>query len=438
MKHIKILSTLIIATILTIYLPIISVFADDEPKIYSEAALLIDANTEKILYSKCAEERKYPASTTKILTAVLTIENSNLDDVVTVDYDSIMQVPSGYTVAALQVGEQITVKQLLQVLLIHSANDAANVLAKHVAGSIEDFANMMNAKLAEIGCANTHFTNPSGKHDENHYTTAIDMAKLMKYCMKNETFLELLSSKNCIIPATNKYDERVFTNSNEMLIKDTREIASNYYYPYAIAGKTGYTAEAKNCLVSYASKDDLNLICVVLGAIRTDDGLSARFVDTKTLFEYGYNNYTLRKVCDFNSIAKSIEIPNATRDTKELDLITTDSIIALINQKDLEKNLEPEIVLNDNLTAPITQGDTLGKLTYNIEGIEYTTNLVAAHSVEKDNSLFFFIHLILIALILFILYKLIFEKNNKFKNNKYNFKIFNKLKNKKHNFKFKK
>lgn len=424
MKFKNICTTLIIAIIIAILLPITSVFADNTEnlKIYSEAALLIDAKTGKVLYDKNADERKYPASTTKILTAILTIENCNLDDVVTVDYDSIMQVPAGYTVAALQVGEQLTVKQLLQVMLIHSANDAANVLAKHVGGSIESFASMMNSKLAEIGCENTHFTNPSGKHDENHYSTAKDMAKLMNYCIKNETFKEISSSKNCIIPATNKYDERVFTNSNEMLIKDTREISSNYYYPYVITGKTGYTAEAKNCFVSVAEKENLQLICVVLGGIRTDDGLSARFIDSKTLFEYGYNNYTLRKVSDLNSNVKQIEIPKATRETKNLDLLTTDEIVVLISQKDLDKELEPEITLNENIEAPITKGDTLGKITYNVEGIEYSTNLVAAHNVEKDNSLFLFIQLVLIAIILFALYKLLYtKKNKKTRNNKFTY-----------------
>ena len=434
MKYKKLLAILLVAIVLAIFLPNVNVFAQDsaEPKVYSEAALLIDSNTGKILFSKNENEKKYPASTTKILTAILAIENCNLDDVVTVDYDSIMQVPAGYTVAALQVGEQLTVKQLLQVMLIHSANDAANVLAKHVGGSMESFESMMNSKLSEIGCENSHFTNPSGKHDNNHYTTAVDLAKIMNYCIKNDTFKEISSSKYCIIPATNKYEERMYTNSNELLVKDTREISSNYYYPYVIAGKTGYTAEAKNCLVSVAKKDDLQLICVVLGGVRTDDGLSARFVDSKNLFEYGYNNFILKKIRDTGSIAKQIEVPKATKDTKDLDLITTNEIIALINQNNLDKEFEPEIILNDNIEAPITEGDTIGKLTYNIEGIEYTTNLVASHSVKKDNSLFFFIQLILIGIILYLLYKFLFMNNNQRKTkikNKYNFNYLKNFKN---------
>ena len=420
-KKIFLISILILAiTILTSFTPVLAVNENNTeesiPKVYSEAAILMDDNTGKILYDKDANVRKYPASTTKILTAILAIENCNLDDKVIVDYDSIMIVPSGYTVAALQVGEELTVKQLLQVLLIHSANDAANVLAKHVAGSIENFANMMNSKATEIGCKSSNFTNPSGKHDENHYSTAYDLALIMKYCMKNETFREIAASKSCIIPQTNKYSERIFTNTNELLVVDTREISSNYYYPYAIAGKTGYTSEAKNCLVSMAKKDDLTLICVVLGGVRTDEGLSARFTDTKELYEYGYNTYTIKKLREENAIAKQIEVNNATQDTKNLDLLISNDMYVLIKQKDINKEFEPEIILNENISAPINEGDILGKIKYNIEDIEYTSDLKASHLVKKNNFIFFIIQLILIGFIIYTVYNLYF--NNKKPNHK--------------------
>lgn len=249
MKIKKLIVTLFTLILFFSFLP---VYADsEEPQITADAAILIDSNTGKILYSKNENEKMYPASTTKIMTAILTIENCNLDDTVTVPYEAIASIPSGYSVAALQPGEKLTVNQLLQVLMVHSANDAANVLAYHVAGSIESFATMMNTKVSELGLENTHFTNPSGKHDENHYTTAYDLSKIMQYCMKNSTFRTLAGLKSCVIPATNKYDERIFSSTNELLT------ASNYYYKYAIAGKTGYTTEAKNCLVSVANKDDL-------------------------------------------------------------------------------------------------------------------------------------------------------------------------------------
>ena len=159
----------------------ISCYAVNEPNIIADAAILIDSSSEKILYSKNATEKMYPASTTKILTAILVIENCNLEDIVTVPYEAISSIPSGYSVAALQAGEQCTVNQLLQMMLVYSANDAANVLAYHVSSSLEAFSTLMNNKISELGLKNTHFVNPSGMHDKNHYTTAYDLAIIMKY-----------------------------------------------------------------------------------------------------------------------------------------------------------------------------------------------------------------------------------------------------------------
>ena len=200
---------------------------DKQPDISAESAILMDSSSERILYAKNENTKMYPASTTKILTAILVLENCNLNDIVTVPYEAIITIPSGYSVAALQAGEQLTVEQLLQVLLVHSANDAANVLAFHVSGSIDAFASLMNQKVSDLRLENTHFTNPSGKHDENHYTTAHDLAIIMKYCMKNSTFRHLAGLKSCTIPATNKYEERIFKTTNELLIYDNRNVASN-------------------------------------------------------------------------------------------------------------------------------------------------------------------------------------------------------------------
>ena len=348
------------------------------PQISAEAAILIDNSSEKILYSKNENQKMYPASTTKILTAILVIEKCNLEEIVTVPYEAISSIPSGYTVVALQPGEQLTVMQLLQVLLIHSANDAANVLAYHISGSIEEFANLMNNKISELGLKNTHFTNPSGMHDENHYSTAYDLSIIMKYCMKNPTFRNLSNLKYCTIPATNKYDERVFNTTNELLIYDNRNVESNYYYKYAIAGKTGYTTQAKNCLVSVSNKDNLELICVVLSVGLYPNNLSAKFIDTKTLFDYGYNNYKIREQ---NAIVTQIEVANGTKETKNLDLLTADNITSLIPQEDLNTEFSSQIEINENISAPIAQGQILGKLVYNIDNIEYSSDLIAAHSV---------------------------------------------------------
>lgn len=379
----------------------------DVPEISSDAAILIDSSSEKILYSKNENEKMYPASTTKILTAILVLENCNLDDIVTIPYEAISSIPSGYSIAALQAGEQLTVQQLLQVMLVHSANDAANVLAYHVSGSIDSFATLMNKKVADLGLTNTHFTNPSGMHDEKHYTTAYDLAIIMKYCMKNSTFRSLSSLKHCIIPSTNKYDERVFNTTNELLT------ASNYYYKYAIAGKTGYTTQAKNCLVSVSNKDGFELICVVLSAGLYDNNVSAKFTDTISLFNYGYNNYTIKKLREKNAIATQIEISNATKETRNLDVLLSNDLTALVSQDNFETEFDPEIEIYNNLFAPIAKGKVVGKITYNIDGIDYSSDLIASHDVKLSSFWTLTIQIILVVLILFILYKLLFENDYK-------------------------
>lgn len=386
---------------------------EEPPEILAGAAILIDSSSEKIIYSKNINEKMYPASTTKILTAILTIENCNLDDIVTVPYEAISSIPSGYSVAALQAGEQLTVEQLLQMMMVYSANDAANVLAYYISDSINSFANLMNLKVQELGLLNTHFTNPSGMHDENHYTTAYDLSIIMKYCMKNSTFRNISKLKYCTIPATNKYEERVFNTTNELLQYDNRDVESNYYYKYAIAGKTGYTTQAKNCLVSVCNKDNLELICVVLSVGLYPNNLSAKFVDTKTLFDYGYNNYTIRKLRDNNAIATQIDVSGGSDETKTLDLLIAEDITVLVPKEDLNTDFSPEIEINPILIAPISQGQVLGKITYTVDNIEYSSNLIASHSVEKSEFFTFIIRLVLIVFILFLLYKLLFENNPK-------------------------
>ncbi len=400
---------LIILIILMLIISSTVVKATSEPpQLIAEAAILMDSSTEKILYSKDSDKKMYPASITKILTAILVIENCNLEDIVIVPNEAIASIPSGYAVASLQVGEKLTVTQLLQVMLVYSANDAANVLAFHVSGSIEKFAELMNNKVAELGLTNTHFLNPSGVHDENHYSTAYDLAIIMKYCMKNSSFRSLSSLKHCTIPATDKSEERVFITTNELLRYNNHEVASNYYYKYAIAGKTGFTSQAKNCLVSVSNKENLELICVVLSADLYPNNLSGKFIDTKALFEYGYNNYTLRRLRERNAIASQIEIGNGTKETKNLDLLISDDITALISQNDLNTEFYPEIEVVDNLFAPISQGSIVGKIKYNIDGIEYSSNLIASHSVEKSSFVTLLVQSLLIFLILFFLYKLLF------------------------------
>ena len=217
---------IILLAITFIWLNSSLVLASSEmPNLISQAAILMDNKTEKILYDKNANEKMYPASTTKIVTAIVVLEHCDLNETVTVSYDAAMSIPDGYSSASLQVGEQLTVEQLLELLLVHSANDAANVLAEHTGGSIESFVSMMNTKVNELGLSHTHFTNTFGMHNDNHYTTAQDLAMIMRYCIQNEDFRRLTGKASCAIPATNKYGVRRYTSTNELIIPNSR----NYY-----------------------------------------------------------------------------------------------------------------------------------------------------------------------------------------------------------------
>ncbi len=395
-----------------------SMASDKDIALYSQAVVLMDSNTGKVLYEKNSEEKMYPASTTKIMTAILAIENCNLSDTTTVSYDAVMSVPAGYSNASLQIGEELTIGQLLDVLLVRSANDAANVLAEHIGGSIESFASMMNTKAEEIGCKNTHFTNPSGKHDDEHYTTAHDLGLITQYCMKNSTFRLIVSQSSCTVAPTNKYEQRHYNNTNDLIIPNETKRADNYYYKYAIGVKTGYTKEAKNCLISASNKDEFELISVVLGAGPTETGLSGRNIDSINLLNYGYENYTIKKIKSKDDMIKQIEIKKATKDTKDLDLVLSDDVVVLMKQDTSSESALPEIKINDNLVAPIAKGTVIGSITYDVDGLKYSRDLLASHDVEKSNIIPIVIRLILLFIILFIIYKLITmtsKKNGKHK-----------------------
>ena len=376
--------------------------------LYSDVAILMDSATGKVLAEKNSNEKMYPASTTKILTAIIAIENCKLDDKITASYDAVMSIPVGYSNAAIQPDETLSVEELLNLFLIHSANEVGMIFAEHISGSVENFANLMNQKAAEIGCTNTHFTNPSGIHDEEHYSTAYDMALIAQYCMKNETFRSIVSKPSCEVAATDKYEERYFVNTNDLI-----RPSSQYYYQYAIGIKTGFTSQAKNCLIAASKKENMELITVILGAQTTDNGKSARYVDSINLFEYGFNNYKFQEIKAQNDVIQEINIKNATKETENLQLLLKDSISSIVPMNFNLENLDYSIELNENISAPIAQGATLGKITYNIDGVTYTSDLVASHNVEKFDLILLIGQIILVIIVLFILAKLLSPKRNK-------------------------
>ena len=375
-------------------------------EISSESVILIEKNSGKILYSKNSNEKRYPASTTKILTAILAIEHLSLNQKIIASHDAIMSIPSGYSIAAIQIGEGLTVQELLEVFLVHSANEAGFILAEGVSGSIPAFARLMNKKAEEIGCKNTHFTNPSGLHDENHYTTAHDLALIAKYCMENETFRSIVSMTSCTIAPTDKYEERYFKTTNDML-----NPKSKYYNPNIIGIKTGYTKQAQNCLIAGFKKDDIELISVVLGS-PSSVNVSGKYSDTQTLFDYGMKNFGYKTIINSGDAVSQIEIPNANEETKILDLIVEDAINIFIKNSDIN-NVKHEIKLNENITAPILTNTVLGTITYEIDGNTYTSNLLAKNDVSINEFLNNLLNILFIIIILIIVFVLIHSKKKK-------------------------
>lgn len=373
----------------------------NQPSISADASIVIDNKTNKILYSKNENKKMYPASTTKILTAILVIENSNLDDLVTASYDAIMSIPDGYSIANIQIGEQLTVEQLLELLLVHSANDAANVLAEFIGGSTDSFVSMMNTIINELGLSDSHFTNVYGMHNENHYTTAHDLAIIMKYCLKNDTFRKISGQASCSIPSTNKYGTRTYNSTNELLIPN-----SSSYYKYLTTGKTGFTSQAKECLVSSAYKDDLELIGVVLGS-------NNRFSDTRAIYDFAYSNYSIKIIANEGDIASNITISNSTKETESLNLLLDESIPVLISNSQDISEISPEIILNDNISAPIEEGSILGKIKYTVAGVTYSTNIIAEHNVEKSKLPIYILYLSIAFIFIIICFILIYKKNSK-------------------------
>lgn len=388
----------------------IRVSANSLPETYAPSCLLMEESSGKVLYSKNANSIMYPASTTKIMTAILTIENCNLSDTATVSHNAVFSIPDGYSTANLVEGEELTIEQLLNVLLIPSANDAAVVLAEHIAGSVESFSEMMNNKAAEIGCKNTHFVNPSGVHNENHYSTAYDLALIGKYAMQLSTFRSIVSKTYCSLPITNKYDkeDRIFSTTNELLKLNS---STSYYYQYATGAKTGYTDPAGHCIVATATKDNISLIAVVLNDGFTDENISQRPIDCKTLFEYGFNNYSMVSIANKGDVGHTINVINATSETASLNLLYSENLSVLVPNGFDFSSVTPNIKLTQGLFAPISEGTILGSISYDIDGVNYSCNLVASHTVYSNNLIKTAMELALLIIILILFAKFLNFKN---------------------------
>lgn len=261
----------------------------DGPEVGSPCVILMEMTTGAVLYEKNCNEQNYPASITKILTTLIALENSELDEVVTFSTDAIDKTEGSGI--ARDYGEQMTMEQCLYAVMLSSANECAYAVAEHVGGTIENFVVMMNEKAQELGCTSSHFANPHGLFDESHYTSCYDMALIARAAYENETFRIITGTARYTIPPTNKHaEETPLQNHNEMLYPWQY---LKYRYEYCTGGKTGYTDVARTTLVTFAEKDGMKLVCVVMRTERPN-----QWLDSTNLFNYGFDNFQLFNVAE--------------------------------------------------------------------------------------------------------------------------------------------
>lgn len=260
--------------------------AGDKPSIASDSAIVMEASTGAILYSKNIHAKHYPASITKILTTLVALENSSPGEVVTFSKKAIYDVDLDSSRIGIDVGEKLTMEQSLYGVMLESANEVAYGVAEHISGSEPAFVDLMNKTAASLGCEDSHFDNPHGLPDDNHYTSAYDMALISRAAINNESFRKITGTKTYAIPPTNIQSETRYLANHHKMIK------GSIPYDGVIGGKTGYTSKAKYTLVTFAKRNGMTLISVILYC----DSIANEYADTKALLNYGFENYSLYNI----------------------------------------------------------------------------------------------------------------------------------------------
>lgn len=380
-----------------IILPSASAYTPTNFDIDAEGALLINTDTGNIIYTKNADKRLYPASLTKLMTALVLYENTeDIDsETITVSQYAINSLQgTDSSVGGLKVGEVLTVRQMLYVLLLSSANDGANAIAEHVSGSIEDFCKKMNDKAAALGMTNTHYVNAHGLHDDEHYTTVNDMYKLTTAFLAVDILRDISYTTKYKLEATNKSSSRTLTTTNFLLLNNSERCSAEkyrgqlYYYKYAKGVKTGYTDMAGRCLITTASKNGYNYMCILMKCpVYDENGRKIRieFGDTKALYEWAFNDFEYRTIIKNDEIVGEAPI-NLAWDTDFISAIPAKSVSAIVPKVSDNSTISLEIKWHqESFDAPIKKGDSLGicNIIYSKEVLG-TVDLIASQDVERS------------------------------------------------------
>ena len=400
----------------------VSAAASDPPAVLGEAALLMDCTTGQVLYEKNSDEQLYPASITKLMTALLTIENAEMDDVVTFSHDAVYGIEPGSSNIGIQEGEQLTVEECLYGLFLQSANEVASALAEHIDGTQEAFAEHMTERAKELGCTNTNFTNAHGLHNENHYTSAHDMALIAREVQTHQELMDIMGTVSYELQPTNIQTEIRYLYAQNQMIKPP----SIYAYDYCLGGKNGYTNEAQNTLVTFAEKDGTRLLCVVM----KEAGANA-YVDSIALFDYGFENFQTTTVFQGSQFTLTVPVQQTYEDTAvdlgQATLAAKGDLQMTVSKDAGAVELDRKVDCPEVLEAPISpdvavgqvylyQGDTLvGALDlypqtemtgYTVEELEVLTRPAALTIAIKVGSVALKVLIVLLilaaALVLFL------------------------------------
>ncbi|MBQ9265160.1 MAG: D-alanyl-D-alanine carboxypeptidase [Clostridia bacterium] len=362
------------------------------------SAILIEADSGQVVYEKNADTPMYPASTTKILTIWLALTLGDPDQKITVSQEAVNIAPDESS-AKLAAGEEVALIDLCYAAMLPSGNDAANAIAEGLGGTRENFVNLMNSAAYSLGCTNTHFVNANGLHDENHFTTAHDMALLARVAMQNETFREIVSAPSHVMPRDNIYRSRTIENRNNFVAKSSDEKKAGRYYADSTGIKTGTTGAAGNCLVASATRDGIDLIGVVFNA--TTD--ASRYTDARRLMDYGFSQFLSTSIQEiYEKNPRVVDIRGFDLADEQVGRLTLnlrrssgtsgkDLIVMTRGEMEYWVQNFTSLTVTDftrEFRAPITEGEVMGTLTYYPEGDEPVVyDLVASRSIAARENL---------------------------------------------------
>lgn len=350
---------------------------DDTLSLAAETAVLMDAASGEILYDKDADKKMYPASITKLMTILLALENGKLTDEITFSHDAVYNIEQGSAHIAIMEGETLTLEQVLRAIILRSANEASNGVAEYVDGSVEEFAKHMTKRAKELGCTNTNFVNANGLFDENHYTTAHDMALIARELLKQEDYRSMMSETDYEIPPTNLQTETRYLHGQHQMLNPN----SIYYYKDAIGGKTGYTVEAGNTLVTYAERDGLTLIAVVMKCNGAE-----HYTDTAALFDYGFANYESVKVAAVSDYTSTVPVTETYNKKAvalgEVTIAPAEDIYYTLPKGTAASAVTVKTDIPESVEGAVKKGQTIGTLQLSYNGETQTVDLVAQNAVD--------------------------------------------------------